>query len=77
MKKISTPDKGRNTSGSSTTDRSSLKTDNEKYNTKKNENKVLLKNTITEALSHLYDNNSPTLNYDQKTNINHSVKSRI
>jgi hypothetical protein len=43
MKKTSTPDKGGNTSGSSTTDRSSLTTDKEKYNTKKNENKVLYK----------------------------------
>jgi hypothetical protein len=43
MKKISSSDKGGNSSGSSTTDRSSLKTDKEKYNTKKNENKVLYK----------------------------------
>lgn len=73
-KKISTPDKGGNSSGSSTTDSSLLKTDKEKYNTKKNENKVLLTNTITEALSCLYDNNnSPTINYDQNTNMNQSV----
>ena len=74
MKKTPTPDKGGNSSGSSTTDRSSLTTDKEKYNTKKNESKVLLTNSITEALSPLYDNNnSPTINYDQNTNMNHSV----
>ena len=55
-------------------DSSLLKTDKEKYNTTKNENKVLLTNTITEALSCLYDNNnSPTINYDQNTNMNQSV----
>jgi hypothetical protein len=43
MKKIYSSDKGGNSSGSSTTDLSSLKTDKEKYNTKKNENKVLYK----------------------------------
>jgi hypothetical protein len=71
---ISTPDKEGNSSQSSTTDSFLLKTDKKNYNTKKNENKVLLTNTITEALSHLYDsNNSPIINYDQNTYMNHSV----
>lgn len=50
-----------------------MKTDKGKVNTKKNENKVLLTNTITEALTCLYDNNSHTSNYDQNTNMNQSV----
>ena len=66
-------DKGDNSSGNSSSDQSLTAISNKgKCTTDKDNKKVFLSNTISEALSCI-NNNSPTSTNDQIVNMNHSI----
>lgn len=71
--KRSLSDKGDNSSGNSSSDQSLTAISNKgKCTTDKDNQKVFLSNTISEALSCI-NNNSPTSTNDQIVNMNHSI----
>ena len=71
--KRSLSDKGDNSSGNSSSDQSLTAISNKgKCTTNKENKKVFLSNTISEALSCI-NNNSPTSTNDQIVNMNHSI----
>lgn len=71
--KRSLSDKGDNSSGNSSSDQSLTAISNKgKCTTDKDNKKVILSNTISEALSCI-NNNSPTSTNDQIVNMNHSI----